>query len=91
MQKYLVTDDHPIPSELEAFLTAHNISEMGSVIRNLQGIYTILAQEYTRQHTLLDEQVIALRAEATRLEDEIRNREARVPAFSRARDERYSA
>jgi len=72
LQKYLATDDHPIPSELEAFLTAHNISEMGSVIRNLQGIYTILAQEYTRQHTLLDEQVIALRAEATRLEDEIR-------------------
>jgi uncharacterized protein YPO0396 len=72
MQKYLASDDHPIPSELEAFITAHNASEMGSVIRNLQGIYTILAQEYTRQHTLLDEQVIALRAEATRLEDEIR-------------------
>ena len=72
LRKYLATDDHPIPSELEAFITAHTTSEKGSVIRNLQGIYTILAQEYTRQHTLLDEQVIALRAEATRLEDEIR-------------------
>ena len=50
----------------------HKIHETESVIRNLQDTYTTLAQDYTRQHTLLDEQVIALRAEAAQLEDEIR-------------------
>ncbi len=71
LRKLLEADDHPIPSELEGFITEHKTTKMVPVIRNLQGIYTILTQEHTRQHALLAEQVALLHTEAVRLEDEI--------------------
>jgi uncharacterized protein YPO0396 len=72
LRKYLAADEHSIPSELDAFITEHKTHKTEHAIRNIQEIYTALAHDYTRQHALLDEQVAALRAEAARLEDEIR-------------------
>lgn len=41
-------------------------------LRSLQSIYETLGAKYNREHTLLSEQVSALLAEASQLEDEIR-------------------
>jgi uncharacterized protein YPO0396 len=72
LRKLLAADERPIPAGLEVFITEHKDHKTEHALRTLQETYSTLAQDYTRQHALLDEQVIALRSEAARLEDEIR-------------------
>jgi uncharacterized protein YPO0396 len=72
----LVADHQTIPPEVEAFIAEQKnpATEHGtrSTIQNYQPAITTLAQEYSREQTILNEKVIALKEEATRLEDEIR-------------------
>ncbi|MEW5873214.1 MAG: SbcC/MukB-like Walker B domain-containing protein [Chloroflexota bacterium] len=64
----LAADQQEAPPAIATF----QAEDSDSVIRDLQSVYAVLGQEYTRQHTLLTEQVQNLRSEAAQLEDEIR-------------------
>ena len=66
--EFLAIDQQEIPPAIATF----QVEDSDSVIRDLQSVYAVLGQEYTRQHTLLTEQVQNLRSEAGQLEDEIR-------------------
>jgi len=72
----LAGDRQAIPPELETFISKlkkpKREQAAPSTIRDYQTAIASLAQEYTREQTILNEKVSALRTEATRLEDEIR-------------------
>ncbi|MBI5838872.1 MAG: hypothetical protein HZB19_02110 [Chloroflexi bacterium] len=108
LKKLLASDKLEIPSALSAFLTEHETRNTGKVdkytgkqvdtehaIRNTQESLAILGETYSREQTLLNEQANQLKAEAAKLEDEIRklrtgDREASVkveaPHTSRLRE-----
>ena len=72
LRALLLSDNQAVPDTLAAVLAEDTSHKPGDTLRSLQSIYTTLGAEYTRRHTLLDEQVSVLRAEASQLEDEIR-------------------
>ena len=91
LRALLLSDHQSIPPELEA-LCASQVN--GNALRDWQSALGTLAQEYTRQHAILAEQVSALRTEAQKLEDEIRklrtgdrevSHESEAPQASRLR------
>jgi uncharacterized protein YPO0396 len=81
LKKFLTSDKLEIPSALDSFLTEHIIPKRSGVdatrntehaIRSTQESLTILGEHYSREQTILNEQATQLRAEAAKLEDEIR-------------------
>ncbi len=79
LKKLLASDKLEIPPTLETFIsdaiqrnTQHETRTTQHAIRNTQQSLTTLGETYSRERTLLNEQAIQLKTEASRLEDEIR-------------------
>ena len=72
LRALLDTDNQAVPDALAAVLAEDTWHNPADTLRSLQSIYNTLGAEYSRQHTLLSEQVSVLQAEASQLEDEIR-------------------
>lgn len=68
---FLHADNLEIPPTLSSFQTEH-AAHSKEILVELQASLSTLSQEYTRQETLLNEQVTSLRAEAAALESDIR-------------------
>ena len=69
LEKMILADGENITTELTDFITQHATR---STLQNYQTLLSSLAQTYTREDALLNEQVKTLRSEAESLEDEIR-------------------
>lgn len=81
LKKLLTADKLEIPSSLATFLTEHIIPKQSGVdetrnteqtLRNTQEALATLGEHYSREQTLLNEQASLLKAEAEKLDDEIR-------------------
>jgi uncharacterized protein YPO0396 len=72
LKKFIAADKLEIPSALDSFLTELTTRKTEHGIRNLQEGLATLGENYSREQTILNEQATQLRAEAARLEDEIR-------------------
>ena len=72
LKKLLTADKLEVPSSLATFLTKHESHNTQDTIRELQESLAALSQTYSREQTLLSEQASQLKAEAEKLDDEIR-------------------
>jgi uncharacterized protein YPO0396 len=72
LQNMVAGESRAYAEELSSLLSTDLWPNPIDALRRLQEIYTRLAADYARQHTLLNEQVSSLREEAARLEDEVR-------------------
>jgi len=87
LKKFLIADKIEIPAALESFIkekvdkhtdkqveTEHIIPKQSGVdtLRSTQEVFSTLGEYFSREETLLNEQVIQLKTEAFRLEDDIR-------------------
>lgn len=72
LRALLDADHQVVPDGLAVVLGEDIWHNPLDTLSSLQAIYTALGAEYTRQQTLLGEQVSVLRAEGAQLEDEIR-------------------
>jgi uncharacterized protein YPO0396 len=72
LKKLLAADKLEIPSSLATFLTEHETRNTEQALRNTQQSLTTLGEHYSREQALLNEQASQLKAEAEKLDDEIR-------------------
>lgn len=72
LKKLLAADKLEVPSSLATFLTNHESRNTQQAIRELQESLATLSQTYSREQTLLSELASQLKAEAEKLDDEIR-------------------
>jgi len=69
LQKLLSADNQEIPPAIESFTTE---PFTGTTLESYQASLEAISQSYSREQVILTEKAIALREEASRLEDEIR-------------------
>jgi uncharacterized protein YPO0396 len=72
LKKLLTADKLEIPSSLATFLTEHETRNTEETLRKTQQSLTTLGEHYSRDQILLSEQASQLKAEAEKLDDEIR-------------------
>lgn len=72
LKKLLAADKLEIPSSLATFLTEHETRQTEHALRNTQEALTNLGRTYSHEQTILTEQTTQLKAEAEKLDDEIR-------------------
>ncbi|MBI3166923.1 MAG: hypothetical protein HYZ22_00485 [Chloroflexi bacterium] len=72
LKKLLTADKVEIPVAISTFLTEHETRNTEQTLHNTQQSLTALGEHYSREQTLLNEQASQLKAEAEKLDDEIR-------------------
>ena len=72
LKKLLTADKLQIPPALSTFLTEHETRNTQQALHNTQQSLTALGEHYSREQALLNEQALQLKAEAEKLDDEIR-------------------